>query len=96
MACIWRDGPVAVTSEGESELVRGGEESATSVSESWPLEKKSVWAPSLSNILGLSLPVGPLPKGGRVSGGQPTIFLRRAFSVSSSDTLCSRAYNLQR
>lgn len=88
MTCIARE--EVVIAEGETELVRVDAESADS--ESW-LEKKSIGCISLpSKDLGLSFPVGPLPNGGRSSGGQPTIFLRRAFSSSSSDTLCSRDY----
>lgn len=77
------------TTEGESELARGDE----SDSDSW-LEKKSIaYEPSpLSVIVGLSLPVGPRPKGGRSSGGHPTIFRSLVFSSWSSATLCSRAY----
>jgi hypothetical protein len=94
ITCIGREDDDAIA-DGERELVRVDEESAIDDSEP-RLENKSKRLGMLpSNDLGLSLPVGPLPKGGRSSGGHPTIFLRRAFSTSSSETLCSRAY-LQR
>ena len=74
--------------DGEREWVRVEEDSRAGDKES-RVEKKSTEG---SKGFGLSLPVGPLPRGGRSSGGHPTIFLRRAFSSSSSSTRCSRAY----
>ena len=41
--------------------------------------------------LGLSLPVGPLPSGGRLAGGRLSAARRVLFSSSSSATLFSRA-----
>ena len=42
--------------------------------------------------LGLSLPVGPLPSGGRLAGGRLSAARRVLFSSSSSATLFSKAY----
>ena len=42
-------------------------------------------------VLGLSLPVGPLPRGGRLAGGRLSAARRALFSSSSSATLFSRA-----
>lgn len=91
MTCIGRDDVLAMA-DGDRELVRVDEESAADDSESPPENRSRRLGMLASNDLGLSLPVGPLPKGGRSSGGHPTIFLRRAFSTSSSETLCSKAY----
>jgi hypothetical protein len=41
--------------------------------------------------LGLSLPVGPLPRGGLFAGGRFKAARRLAFSSSNSATRCSRA-----
>lgn len=41
--------------------------------------------------LGLSLPVGPLPRGGRLARGRLSAARRVLFSSSSSETRCSRA-----
>ena len=40
---------------------------------------------------GLSFPVGPLPKAGRVEGGSLSAWRYCSFSSSSSATLCSKA-----
>ena len=45
----------------------------------------------VSNVRGLSFPVGPLPKGGLLDGGRLRACRRVWFSVSSSDTLSSNA-----
>ena len=42
-------------------------------------------------FLGLSLPVGPLPRGGRLAGGRLRAARSALFSSSSSVTLFSRA-----
>jgi hypothetical protein len=43
------------------------------------------------DVLGLSLPVGPLPRAGLFAGGRFKAARRFAFSSSSSETRCSRA-----
>lgn len=42
--------------------------------------------------LGLSLPVGPLPRGGRLAGGRLSAARKELFSSSSSATRCSKAW----
>jgi hypothetical protein len=44
-----------------------------------------------SKFFGLSLPVGPFPRGGRLAGGKFSSCRKQAFSSSSSETLCSKA-----
>lgn len=46
----------------------------------------------LSSDLGLSLPVGPLPRGARLAGGRLRAARRQLFSSSSSLTRISRAW----
>ena len=45
----------------------------------------------VSNVLGLSFPVGPLPKGDLLDGGRLRACRRQSFSASSSETLSSNA-----
>ena len=49
----------------------------------------------VSNGLGLSFPVGPLPKGGLFDGGRLRACRRQSFSASSSDILSSNALRMQ-
>ena len=47
--------------------------------------------PEVEYGLGLSLPVGPLPRTGRLAGGRLRAARRVLFSSSNSETRCSRA-----
>jgi hypothetical protein len=76
----------AEAGDREFALVDGGE-SAEDVSR---LDWWRDWEGS-SEGFGLSFPVGPFPRGGRLAGGRFSACRRQVFSSSSSDTLCSRA-----
>lgn len=76
---------------GEPVLLREGGDPARE--EESRLEEKGEPAESVASApAGLSLPVGPLPSGGRLAGGRWSVWRRYAFSSSNSVTLCSRAY----
>lgn len=47
-----------------------------------------------AGVFGLSLPVGPFPRGGLFAGGRFKAARRLAFSSSNSETRCSRAYRV--
>ena len=76
---------------GDPELLREGGDPARE--EESRLDEKGEPAESVVSAPGgLSLPVGPLPSGGRLAGGRWSVWRRYAFSSSNSATLCSRAY----
>jgi hypothetical protein len=93
---VFEDGRmVAVMVEGERDcaLVDVGESTddparlTESRAEAWDGRE---WGPP--GPFGLSLPVGPLPRGALLAGGRFKAARRLPFSSSSSATRCSRAY----
>jgi hypothetical protein len=60
-------------------------------SDEWPGESRAALLLLVAS-LGLSLPVGPFPRGGRLAGGRLRATRRQPFSSSSSATLCSNAW----
>lgn len=88
MTCMGREDSEAIPG-GDTELSRDVGESAADDSRlEWKLND---WVLLPSYTFGLSLPVGPFPRGGRLDGGRLRAWRRQEFSSSSSDTLCSKA-----
>ena len=70
---------------GAAMIIGDGEEAESG--ESGEEESRPRWSSELdeaSNVLGLSFPVGPFPRGGRLEGGRLRACLNMAFSSSSS------------
>lgn len=84
--------------DGEREWVRVEVEEGESVRPSGSAEVEAMGSVDTTGgrreepDFGLSLPVGPLPRGGLFAGGRLRAALRVLFSSSSSATLSSSAY----
>ena len=89
MTVAGRDDIEAAMEVGDCEQGRDvGEKSADDSRLGWGLKDCRLL---VSNVLGLSFPVGPLPKGGLFDGGRLRACRRQSFSASSSETLSSNA-----
>jgi len=82
-----------LTTDGESDSERPGEGDAPTGEDSRLFEDID-WATMGvdSRDFGLSLPVGPFPRDGRLAAGKLSAALKQLFSSSNSDTRNSRAW----
>jgi len=81
-----------LTTDGEADSERSGEGDAPTGEDSRLFEDVECAAMGVdSRDFGLSFPVGPFPRDGRLAAGKLSAALKQLFSSSSSDTRNSKA-----